>query len=506
MRSARRRAFAALAAAAALAGCAHYPATPRLTRFDPDSGYRLASLTSPDEEQADSVFVILTFSGGGTRAAALAYGTLLELDAMRLPGTPRTLLDEVDVISSVSGGSFTAAYYGLRGVAGLRPDGARPSEFEREFLHWNGERGIGRRLFNPYNWYRLYSVGFSRIDLAAETYDSRVFHGATFASLIDRRTRPFIVLNATDMSAGVPFVFTQEQLDPICADLSQVRVARAVAASSAFPVLLTPVTVQNHAGGCGYVAPEWVRSALAARPGDATDPDQYRAARNIESYQRADRRKYIHLIDGGVGDNIGVRTPLRAIQATGGDWSLLRKRNDRRLRHVVMISVNARTSHPTPIDTSEYAPGIFTVLNTAIGAPLGNFSRESVLKARQLFAADVATQRVERTVHDLRRRVNPGDTLPPLRPAVTFTAVEIGFDAIPAADARHWFETLPTNYHLSPGKVGRIRDVARCLLRASPEFRQLMETLSREAGVAPEAPAADFRSRCFEQFGVSVPA
>jgi NTE family protein len=66
--------------------------------------------------------LILAFSGGGTRAAAFAYGVLEELAAtpVVLGGRPRRLLDEVDLISAVSGGSFTAAYYGLYGFHALR--------------------------------------------------------------------------------------------------------------------------------------------------------------------------------------------------------------------------------------------------------------------------------------------------------------------------------------------------------------------------------------------------
>src|SRR5512142_1482903 len=96
-----------------LAGCGGpaYRNQP-VDRFEPRSGYRFDAL-DPGEGNTDTNFVCLTFSGGGTRAAALAYGVLRELRATRIIGTvgnrPRSLLDEVDVISSASGGSVTAA-------------------------------------------------------------------------------------------------------------------------------------------------------------------------------------------------------------------------------------------------------------------------------------------------------------------------------------------------------------------------------------------------------------
>ena len=108
-----RRALA-LAALVAAGGCARFPLNPPLAHYEAGAGYRFANLSHA--HNSDSLFVVLTFSGGGTRAAALAYGVLEALRATPIvwEGERRSLLDEVDVISAVSGGSFTAAYYALK--------------------------------------------------------------------------------------------------------------------------------------------------------------------------------------------------------------------------------------------------------------------------------------------------------------------------------------------------------------------------------------------------------
>src|SRR5580698_10148462 len=75
-------------------------------------GYTLlAMLNAPRGE----ILLALAFSGGGKRSAAFAYGALLGLRSMTIvdEGHRRPLLDDVDYISSVSGGSFPATYYGL---------------------------------------------------------------------------------------------------------------------------------------------------------------------------------------------------------------------------------------------------------------------------------------------------------------------------------------------------------------------------------------------------------
>ena len=108
--------LAALGCALLLAACATLAPNPPLAKYEPKAGYDFERLQR-GAENTDELFVILAFSGGGTRAAALAYGVLEALrdTPIEWRGRRRALLDEVDVISSISGGSFPAAYYALRG-------------------------------------------------------------------------------------------------------------------------------------------------------------------------------------------------------------------------------------------------------------------------------------------------------------------------------------------------------------------------------------------------------
>ena len=157
-------------------GCAHWPATPRLEQAGAP-GYRLAEVTRPG--QSDDLLVVLAMSGGGTRAAALGYGVLEELrrTEVTVNGVKRRLLDEVDVISAVSGGTLPATYYALRGEKTFE-------EFEAKVLSRNFEIELAKRIIlNPVNWFRLPSGTFGKSDLFAELYDETVFDHATFADL-----------------------------------------------------------------------------------------------------------------------------------------------------------------------------------------------------------------------------------------------------------------------------------------------------------------------------------
>jgi NTE family protein len=273
-------------------GCAQWPATPRLEQAGAP-GYRVSELVRPG--QSDDLLVVLAMSGGGTRAAALGYGVLEELrrTEVMVNGVKRRLLDEVDVISAVSGGTLPATYYGLRGEKTFE-------EFEARVLYRNLERDLVMRILNPANWFRLPSGTFGKSDLFAEIYDETVFNHATFADL-QRAGGPFVIINGTDITAGARFSYTQDQFDAICGDLSRVTLGRAVATSTALPPLLTPITLENRGGTCGRKAPAWQKAAEAAIGASETPGRAPVAARAPQAHEDP-ACPYVHLFDGGLSE------------------------------------------------------------------------------------------------------------------------------------------------------------------------------------------------------------
>lgn len=234
-----RPAIAGLLVVAGLfAGCAHAPRNVPLASHVSAAGYRFQ--TSAGKPANDGLMVALFFSGGGTRAAAFSYGVLRELAATPIPGSHR-LLDEVTTINAVSGGSFTAAYYCLYGDKIF-------TSFENDFLKQEVQSTLFWRCMTPRNSLRLLSDNFGRSDLAAEYYDELLFHGATYGDLARLgSSRPYLVINATNICTCTPVQFTQDQFDLIGSDLSRYPLSRAVAASSAVPLLFTPITLKNYA-------------------------------------------------------------------------------------------------------------------------------------------------------------------------------------------------------------------------------------------------------------------
>lgn len=468
-----RRVFTAIILAVLLTACGSYPENPPLNNYDSDQGYRFDQLDQGDN--SDELFVIVTFSGGGTRAAALSYGILEALRDTKIDfgGNRISLLDEVDVISSVSGGSFPAAYYALRREAIF-------TDFLDKFLYRPIQSELKKEALSPSNWFKLAGSSFGRSDIAAAYYNQEVFDGATYADIVQHRRRPFVVLNATDMSTGQQFPFVQDQFDLLCSDLSKLPVARAVASSSAFPGLLTPLTFKNYAGTCNYTQPVWVQLALsdhmsrinAARTARAENRVSYTGATSLTDPARRD---YIHLIDGGVADNIGLRSTLTSLTSINFSWSLMRRLNNEQIDKILVIVVNAATDPDVKRDKKAKVPGIVDTVTAAATVPMENYSSDTIkalIDSTRRYTVDaklisqckaLAAEKGAQCALDISEP-HPVDIYP----------AQVAFEYIESDSERHWFKNLPTNFQLPPETVDKLRDIGRTLLSQDDEFQKFL--------------------------------
>lgn len=459
---------------AGLFACATFPENPKLEKHNPTQGYRFDNLR-PDAKNTDSLFVILTFSGGGTRAAAFSYGVMEVLRDTEIIWANQTkrLLDEVDIISSVSGGSFTSAYYALHG------DGLFDGSFERKFLNKDIEHDLFMRTLWPVYWLKLAGWSYGRSDLAAEYYDTSIFHGATYADLIKKNTRPFIILNASNMSIGEPFAFIQDQFDLICSDLTKLPIARAVASSSAFPGILTPLTYRNFAGTCDYQEPQWVG---LANQDHRIAPERAKIAERQQSYYVNNpwevEKRYVHLIDGGVSDNIGLRGILFALQSSDSPYSLQKRINRQEIQKLLVIVVNAATDPEANRDTKAKVPGLIDTLMTAATIPLDRYSFDTVERARAIAKEYNDAVRTRKACESILQNTCPEAKLPGKDLyAVDIYVSHISLDLIDDPKTRFYFKNLPTTFKLPVDTVKALRSAAAELLHSDPEFNRLREQL-----------------------------
>ncbi len=269
--------------AASLAGCTVVAGRPGFSyRNEPDTGRSFVRPLNPvpraaTEWTADKPqFLGLAISGGGSRSANFGMAALTELDRLGV-------LEHVDAVSAVSGGSIPSAIFA---VYGERPDWA---ERGRALAGTDFALPLIGKLLNPFNMLANTFTDLDRSDNLAELFEAKLFDGrrVTFGDLGPRGPRrPAVYFNATDTTnGGVRFVFSDQQfLRSTGSDLSKFPIAWAMASSGAFPGVFNSVTLRRH----------------------SLDPSKRQAGADD-----ADDPRYLHLIDGGPSDNLGVETLIR---------------------------------------------------------------------------------------------------------------------------------------------------------------------------------------------------
>jgi predicted acylesterase/phospholipase RssA len=319
----------------------------------------------------DRVLFFLALSGGGSRAAYLASATMLRLQTLY---DDVDLLREVDVMSSVSGGSLPAAYYAISRdqslplVGGLAPLQAEtsPSDklkidakgatvscsapldaYETERLRavlsspktadaervvelckqallndlrpWNPEvvrdamsrnyllRWVGN-WFRPNNIALYWLTAYNRSDIMAQTFQNNLYDRGLLGFALTFRDinpqRPYLIINSTNTTEqviesgplpdpyafGSVFTFTEEDFRTrVNSPIATYSIARAVAASSAFPVVFPYMTLRDY------------RTESLAECAHATPA------------QAAQCERYVHMFDGGNSDNLGLKSVKRAL-------------------------------------------------------------------------------------------------------------------------------------------------------------------------------------------------
>lgn len=453
-----------------------------------------------DGSREDTLFIV-TASGGGTRAAALTLGTLRALKSVKLADPDRSLLDEVDIISSVSGGSVTSAYFAFAGAEGF-------NKLEHNFIRNNGIRALALRFLNPVNLAEIATDAKSRLDLQIDYLDSSLFGNATFESLTRQKRRPYLILNAADMSEGAVFSFTQPKFDLICADLNKFKLSEAVAASAAFPVALAPLAIKSYApcqaqwtkyeelsGKQRRWPPLWVQNAL--RTSIDLNPDRTRRGRlaerylnlrcdaqqptqNCEALPEGQRKAWVHLLDGGIADNLGLNEPLCLLTTVDNQLkdapSFLNQIFSGKIRNVVVVVVNARSEADSDLDRSGATPGMLKMLTAATDSSVdaASFGMQDRLAAtiRDLVLLQAKSTNFQPFVQNAEK-------------LKTFV-VPVDFDYIADPACRRVFKNIKTSWVLKGSEIDGLESIAGALVRRAPAFDDLLNVYDAQRPKGPD--------------------
>lgn len=423
-----------------------------------------------DSSRNPDLLVVASFSGGGSRAAAFAHAVLAELrrETFLWHGRPTNLASEIDVVAGVSGGSVAAAHLALHGIdESLR-------RFPQEFLAVDFQGQLIRSMMSPANLVRTTSPWYGRGHVLAEAFDGTLFNGATFGSLAALPNRPYLMIGATDLSTGADFDFTSEQLGRLCSSIDHVPLAFAVAASSAVPLLFSPLTLHSHSQLCAERG-----DGAAARVTASDDSARVRLIKQEQNALGQPGRRYIHLVDGGIADNLGTRRITDYVAQAGGIGPVLHalglvERDGKSVpRRIVFIAVNSEREIALKMDASDEVPSSLAVLDAMVYAGLGRSSKETSL----VFSDAVAQWRRE-------IQASPG-----LGSDADVYSIELKLSDVADPSLRQRLLDIPTTFRISRPQQEALHEAARTTLAASSEFRRLRGSVQEpRQGASPPTP------------------
>src|SRR5689334_14043954 len=426
-----------------------------------------AELGAGVETNYDDMVVALSFSGGGMRAAAFSYGVLEGFDQTRVPTHTgaTSLLDRLDFLSGVSGGSILAAYYGLKGRAAM-------ADFRPRFLNVNAEEALQTEL-SLGNIARGLNGGVNDATRFPVWLDTHLYAQATYKDLL-RRQRPRVWINAADIYDRTAFIFAPVTFSALCSDLASYPVSLAVAASAAVPVVFAPIVIENYHGGCSTPLPAWV----ARVRNDPNAAPLIKAYANALERYRSGALNYVKLLDGGLVDNYGLAGFTVARLAANTPFGPLAPQEAVKLRRLLFLVVDSgRAPSGQWAQTVPGPKGVDLIMATSDTA-----TESGAIGSYSAFDATMADWR--KTLVGWRCGLSEADRhrlgAPPGWNCrdLDFFISKISFDAL-GADRAAALNRVETRFQLPPDQIDMLVTAGRDALNANPKFRAFITSFGR---------------------------
>jgi len=191
----------------------------------------------------------------------------------------------------------------------------------------------------------------------------------------------------------------------------------------------------------------------------------------FDSYLDKQHRRYIHLVDGGISDNLGVRSAHERVHILGGAQHASKLLLGRPPSIIAMMVVNAQTRPERPMDLSRKSPGTSAVLGALTDTQLQRYNVESIAlmqSSMKQWSEELST---------------PDQTVTPY-------FIQLDFESIADPETRVLFNNVATSLALPSDEVDNLVEAGHRLLRKSPEFHDLVEhvrSLDEKDGTKPAA-------------------
>jgi NTE family protein len=190
----------------------------------------------------------------------------------------------------------------------------------------------------------------------------------------------------------------------------------------------------------------------------ARSPQLAHVVEGLGSYALKDQRRYIHLVDGGITDNLGLLAIYEMIEVAGGAKRFLDSLGGVPAPRFIVLSVNASTTPQYDIELTNRVPSLEDTINLVTDVQVHRTNAatlELMQNSIRRWSAEVATPET------------------PVEPYF----VEIDFNGIPQPERRQYFNQIPTSLSLNDEQVDHLIAAGRELLLNHPDFRRFIHDL-----------------------------
>ena len=196
-------------------------------------------------------------------------------------------------------------------------------------------------------------------------------------------------------------------------------------------------------------------------------------ANELLSYLDIKKRPNIHLLDGGLSDNMALRGLIEGVTVIGGLERFLKEGNLKGVRKFVVLAVNAETTPDVLEYRSDHIPVISLSASAMVDLPINRYSFDTVTLLRQ---------GLENARLKLRTTKRAPDS--PLSPDAEVYFINASLSEVDDPDEREALMKIPTTMYLTDPQIDRLLLAASRLIRNDPEFERLM----RDLDTSPKPP------------------
>jgi NTE family protein len=237
-------------------------------------------------------------------------------------------------------------------------------------------------------------------------------------------------------------------------------------------VLFSPITLTSHTPDCRGVRPP---TAPPAEWADTPDALSRRAllARTANRYLDPERTKFVHLLDGGISDNLALRGVVNGGIALD-DTSDAFRRVALKARRILVLSVDGQSAPDPSLSKQRVVTGLSRIFGAVSGTQIDAYNFETLVLTDSELRNLVESVRKVRCAQE---RVIEGYNCDDVRGAL----VHISLASIPDPQERQRLQAIPTGLTIPDEDVDLLVSSGEQLVQQNDTIRRLISDLDGQA-------------------------